>query len=147
VIESREIPPQILRLEGEFWTIVFGGHTCCLRDTVGVRYLAHLLGRPHDDVSALEIVAAAKHADTSCQQTFDPKALERARVNVTRAVKAVLARLEAHHPYLHQHLRATVRTGAACSYKPDPRLPAVWEGDIGGTIVPPFVTPLEHEEV
>ncbi|HWC15342.1 MAG TPA: AAA family ATPase [Actinomycetota bacterium] len=52
---------------------------------------------------------------------------ERARINVTKAVKAVLARIATHDPALARHLRATVRTGAFCSYSPDPRVPVRWE--------------------
>ena len=52
---------------------------------------------------------------------------ERARINVTKAVKTVLGRIATHDPALARHLRATVRTGAFCSYSPDPRVPVRWE--------------------
>ena len=52
---------------------------------------------------------------------------ERARLNVTRAIKAALASLERHHPALGQHLRATIRTGTYCSYSPDPRVLIAWQ--------------------
>ncbi len=52
---------------------------------------------------------------------------ERARVNVTRAVKSVLARIDEHSPALGLHLAATVRTGTFCSYRPDPRLEVSWQ--------------------
>ncbi len=54
-------------------------------------------------------------------------ALERARVSVTRAIRAALQRLGAYHPALVEHLSATVRTGAACSYAPDPRRRIEWD--------------------
>jgi hypothetical protein len=54
-------------------------------------------------------------------------ASERARVNVTRAVKAILAKLREHHPVLGRHLASTIRTGTFCSYAPDPRFPMSWE--------------------
>jgi hypothetical protein len=53
-------------------------------------------------------------------------ASERARVNVTRAIKAALARLAEQSPALGEHLEATVRTGTFCSYTPDPRAAIVW---------------------
>ncbi len=53
-------------------------------------------------------------------------AAERARVNVTRTVAAVLKRITAGSPALGEHLTATVRTGYFCSYTPDPRKPVVW---------------------
>lgn len=104
--------------------MLFDGRVCRLRDSLGVRYLAHLLQRPHMDVPAPEIEGAVGGHGA---QTSDPRGPERARVNVTRALKGVLVRIEAHHPELFEHLRATIRTGAACSYRPDPRLPIPWD--------------------
>src|SRR6266536_1384876 len=54
-------------------------------------------------------------------------AAERARVNVTRAIKSALARIEAQSPALGAHLQRTIRTGTFCSYRPDPRLPIAWQ--------------------
>jgi tetratricopeptide (TPR) repeat protein len=53
-------------------------------------------------------------------------AAERARVNVTRTIAAVLKKIADASPALGQHLAATVRTGYFCSYAPDPRMPTVW---------------------
>ena len=52
---------------------------------------------------------------------------ERARLNVTRAIRAAVANLARDHPSLGRHLAATVRTGRYCSYIPDPRAPITWE--------------------
>jgi tetratricopeptide (TPR) repeat protein len=52
---------------------------------------------------------------------------ERARVNVTRAIKSALARIENESPALGSHLQRTVRTGTFCCYLPDPRLPVPWQ--------------------
>ncbi len=52
---------------------------------------------------------------------------ERARVNVTRAIKAVLERIGEHSPALARHLDATLHTGTFCSYVPDPRASLRWE--------------------
>ena len=52
---------------------------------------------------------------------------ERARVNVTRAIKAVLDRIAEHSPALGEHFAATIRTGQFCVYVPDPRTPLRWE--------------------
>jgi tetratricopeptide (TPR) repeat protein len=51
---------------------------------------------------------------------------ERARVNVTRAIKSALDRIQQHSPSLGRHLVATVRTGSFCSYQPDPRSTVSW---------------------
>ncbi len=53
-------------------------------------------------------------------------AAERARVNITRAIRAALARIRAHSPALADHLDATIHTGTFCSYAPDPRAPITW---------------------
>ena len=54
-------------------------------------------------------------------------AAERARVSVTRAIRAALARIRQQSGGLGDHLDATIRTGAFCSYAPDPRTPIVWD--------------------
>ena len=51
---------------------------------------------------------------------------ERARVNVTRAIKAALERIAEHSPTLGRHLSVTIRTGTYCAYQPDPRVPVTW---------------------
>jgi hypothetical protein len=52
---------------------------------------------------------------------------ERARLNVTRAIRSVIANIDrANHP-LGQHFSTTIRTGRYCSYTPDPRAPIDWE--------------------
>jgi tetratricopeptide (TPR) repeat protein len=53
-------------------------------------------------------------------------AAERARINVTRAVKTAMQRIADGSPALAAHLEATVRTGSACVYVPDPRAPIEW---------------------
>jgi tetratricopeptide (TPR) repeat protein len=52
---------------------------------------------------------------------------ERARLNVTRAIKAVLRRITAGSANLGRYLETTIRTGAFCSYRPDPRLKVSWK--------------------
>lgn len=52
---------------------------------------------------------------------------ERARVSVTRVIKAALSRIGEESPELKHHFASTVRTGTYCSYNPDPRLPILWE--------------------
>ena len=58
---------------------------------------------------------------------------ERARVNITRAIRAALGRIREHNPQLADHLDVTIHTGTYCSYTPDPRLPARWVVDLTGT--------------
>ena len=44
---------------------------------------------------------------------------ERARSTVGWRIRAALARIDDVHPELGEHLRAAVRTGARCSYRPE----------------------------
>ncbi|HEX4363058.1 MAG TPA: AAA family ATPase [Solirubrobacteraceae bacterium] len=52
---------------------------------------------------------------------------ERARVNVTRAIKAAVVRIAEHEPELGHLLRGSVRTGSSCAYQPDPAMPLHWD--------------------
>lgn len=53
-------------------------------------------------------------------------AAERARLNVSRAIRAAMGRIAENHPALGEHLDVTVNTGIYCSYTPDPRIPITW---------------------
>jgi tetratricopeptide (TPR) repeat protein len=63
---------------------------------------------------------------TSADAAKGPLA-ERARVNVTRAIRAALRRIAEHEPELGRLLQASIRTGSACAYLPDPDAPLQWE--------------------
>lgn len=52
---------------------------------------------------------------------------ERARVNVTRAIKRAIEQVRQEHPALGRSLRATIRTGNLCSFEPDPDRPLTWD--------------------
>lgn len=52
-------------------------------------------------------------------------ASERARVNVTKAIKGALARIGEHDASLGQLLRSSIRTGTFCSFNPGPSVPVV----------------------
>jgi AAA ATPase domain len=56
---------------------------------------------------------------------------ERARVNVTRALKREIRRIADEDARLGHELATTVRTGTFCAYEPDPRRPVTWEVDAG----------------
>jgi len=58
---------------------------------------------------------------------------ERARVNVTRAIRTTLKRIAGYDAQLGAELEAAVRTGAFCAYEPDSRHPRRWRvADAGG---------------
>ena len=52
---------------------------------------------------------------------------ERARLNVTRAIRAAMENLARAHPSLGRHLSTTIHTGRYCSYTPDSRAEITWE--------------------
>ena len=49
----------VLRRDGEYWTVAFDGHVATLRDTKGVRDLARLLAAPHQELHVLDLGAEA----------------------------------------------------------------------------------------
>ncbi len=55
---------------------------------------------------------------------------ERARVNVTRALRSVLKKIAEEDPGLGRYLETTISTGIFCSYEPDPRFAVEWELEI-----------------
>jgi len=51
---------------------------------------------------------------------------ERARVNVTNAIRTLNTKIAKEHPSFGRHLRLNIRTGHFCSYNPDPSSPPRW---------------------
>jgi non-specific serine/threonine protein kinase len=111
-----------------------------------VRLLARLLADPGREFHAVDLEEAERCHDpgrastASAERDFlvaelawavglggrDRRAAshaERARLNVTRAIRAAMANLTRANPALGAHLAATIRTGRYCSYTPDPRVP------------------------
>jgi predicted ATPase len=54
-------------------------------------------------------------------------AAERARLSVTRAIKAAVQKISEHHSSLGEVLGRSVRTGLFCCYVPDPGVPIIWQ--------------------
>lgn len=52
---------------------------------------------------------------------------EKARLNVSRAIRAVVRRIAAKNPQLGRYLETTIKTGTCCCYEPDPRFPIRWQ--------------------
>ena len=78
------------------------------------------VSRAREQLEALAVAVAQADLSTSA-------AGERARINVTRAIKAAVRRIAALEPELGHLLRGTVRTGTSCAYEPDPGVPLEWE--------------------
>lgn len=136
--ESVDAPRgDIFRREGEYWTIVYQGVLCRLRDAKGLRYLAHLLRHPGQRFPAAELAAAGecglRNADCgldsggdSAVHNLQSATPERARLAVTKRIKAAVKKIEQHHTALGLHLIATIKTGYQCAYLPDPHDPIFW---------------------
>jgi hypothetical protein len=114
----------VFRLEGEYWTIAFNSAVYRLRGIAGLRYLAFLLQRPGEKVTAVDL---ARHGSKSAGRLTRTGDAELERVKVTRSIRAAMQRIGTHDAALIAHLRATIKTGTYCSYMPDPRLPVAWE--------------------
>jgi tetratricopeptide (TPR) repeat protein len=80
--------------------------------------------REEMDFIATELSAAVGIGGRDRPQASDA---ERARVNVTRAIRSAVRRLAAQDAQLGAELDATVRTGLFCRFEPDPRRPVRWE--------------------
>jgi hypothetical protein len=78
------------------------------------------VARLRDELEGIAAASDAAAAGSSAE-------VERARVNVTRAIKAALGRVAEHEPELARLLRSAVRTGASCRYEPDPGAPLEWQ--------------------
>jgi hypothetical protein len=48
----------VFRREGDYWSVIFEGHTIRVRDLKGMRYLARLLADPGREYHVLDLVAA-----------------------------------------------------------------------------------------
>src|SRR5216683_1819953 len=59
-------------------------------------------------------------------------AAERARLSVTRAIKAAVQKISEHCPSLGEALGRSVRTGLFCCYVPDPGVPITWQFSLEG---------------
>ncbi len=75
------------------------------------------------DLLADELLSGGSRAS---QRSLRAAHVERARLNVTRTIKAALGRIGARDPDLGRYLSNTIKTGAFCSYTPDPLAAIAW---------------------
>ena len=95
--------------------IDFDGSSFRLRHTHGLAYLARLVGGPGRQLHALDLSTEGDTPDPGAGP-----AVERARVNTTRAIRRTLDRIAEAQPELGRRLRRSIRTGTFCCYDPDP---------------------------
>jgi uncharacterized membrane protein len=200
------------RKEGEYWTVGRVGKSFRLKDTKGLRYLAHLLRHPQDEFHVLDLaggIAGHREDDEPGQAQSLPRgvqdlekagihigslgdagemldeqakaayrrrlselreeleeakelgkveraeqaeqeidaltrelsravglggrnrraasASERARQNITKAIRAVVERIVENDALLGDIFSRCIKTGTFCSYQPDPDFPIAWE--------------------
>ena len=74
-------------------------------------------------------VAHASVLDHCIRQirAFLQSTAERQRINVTRTIRAVIARITELNPELGRHLGLSVRTGTYCSFAPHPGIATEWD--------------------
>ena len=136
------------------WTLQIDGRAHPLGEVKGFAQLADLLRQPGRVVPALDLAGdvpalrveleslreamedAADRGDTeraeSLRDALEARvagtddASERARVNVTRAVKLAIRRIAEVEPRLGRDLATNLKTGVFCSYEPDPHHPVRW---------------------
>jgi class 3 adenylate cyclase/tetratricopeptide (TPR) repeat protein len=58
---------QVFRKDGDYWTLVFEGHTARLKDAKGLHYISHLLRHPGRELHARDLVALVDSAADSVQ--------------------------------------------------------------------------------
>jgi hypothetical protein len=136
-----------MRRVGDVWTIDDGRTRLHLNDGRGMRLLALLLERPGLEIHSLELAAIVDGAaapppraglegdgeagdrDVAAarpERSGSAPDAERARVNVTRALRSTVKRIAGYDERLGRELDSSIRTGTYCVYEPDPRRPLRW---------------------
>ena len=124
--------------EGEYWTFVYTGMVCRVRDAKGLYCLAYLLRHPGEKFAAVDLLTITEEstilkAPTPAGPALGPSGAgasavdgEEARVLVTKRIRGVVKKIEAYHPSLAHHLGTCIKTGSQCAYLPDPERPIMW---------------------
>ena len=80
---SRPRDVNVFRREGDYWTVIFDGHTVRVRDLKGMHYLARLLADPGREFHVLDLVAA--ETGSVARSTAARRPACRVRRSATRA--------------------------------------------------------------
>ena len=137
-----------MQREGDYWTLEFDGRVCRIRHAKGLSFLAALLAHPGSRISAIALQRLAE--DVGCPADVQPDeespgAWEKARLNVTRALRLQLRKIATYHPSAAGHIGAALRTGRLCSYAPDPKLLIEWK--VSTDLAPTSVRNLDRKRV
>lgn len=118
--------------EGEYWTMELGEAVVRVRGSRGMQYLASLLARPNEVVSAGVLFHAARRPSLALnggslsaprrakekQPAGNRYATESERVAVTRALRAAIGQIAQQDLGLATYLNQSLRTGQLCVYAP-----------------------------
>ena len=91
------------------------------------------LGRADRILEEMDVLSAelSRGADPH-RARMDPH-LERARSAAGKRIRTEIQRIRAVHPALGRHLAATVTTGYACCYRPEPKVEVDWQFSQGAS--------------
>ena len=106
-----------LRQDGDLWVVDYQGDICRLRDSKGLRVLAHLVKHPGADFLPTDLAA-----ETEEPRVARGSGAEQTRVNLTKTIKAAIDKIAATNPSLGTHLRGAVHTGRLFRYEGAPDL-------------------------
>jgi non-specific serine/threonine protein kinase len=84
-----------------------------------------LAAKRREDIESV-LNELSRSSGLSGRQRRSASAAERARVNVTRAIKTAISVLARHDAILGRHLATSIRTGTFCVYSPDPSSTIRW---------------------
>jgi len=157
-LSSPSLTTNILRKDGNRWTIAYNRVVCQLRTTKGLHYLAHLLRNPGRVFNVIEVHRARNYAfapklerdaiaHAIDEYRFAPATdghgsngngrpiseLERSRLAVTKRIKDSVQKIRAVNPSLGRHLSLNIKTGYTCGYLLMADQPVVWLIDDGST--------------
>lgn len=112
-----------------------------LQDELDEAEAFHDTGRKERLLIELETLTEAL-LQTAKESTCSRKAAsatERARLNVTRAIRTAIRHIADVHPPLGRHLAETVKTGVLCGYQPEADTSIAWQSSprLGDTSLPP----------
>ena len=88
-VVGRALLPQILRRQGEVWTVASAGKEVHLRDVRGLHYLATLLRAPGREIHVCELVRSATGTTPETRPTPDPS------LRIVRGLGEPCARIDA----------------------------------------------------
>jgi len=120
----------VIRCEGDYFTLIYCGRVLRLRSSKGLNYIAQLLARPFASLAPEALIRAQLNGRGSLgiavASAAGPHSRERARIAVTKAIKSTVEKIRGADPALGRLLGVAIRTGYSCTYQPDPDNHVCW---------------------